>query len=141
MRDLDCAIDYYQRFLGLHLVERVEDDYAFLTRGDLHHEVALQNVGPNAPVPPSHGTGLYDVALEVPDRHSLAEIYYTMREAGIEVATVDHLISWAMYFSDQDGNGLEIYWDTRKEPGGQRLWRGLNLLLAPERITEGTTTV
>jgi len=40
---------------------------------------------------------------------------------------VDHLISWAMYFDDPDGNGLEIYWDTREEPGGQKLWRGHNV--------------
>ena len=40
---------------------------------------------------------------------------------------VDHLISWALYFSDPDGNGLELYLDRRcKAPGGAQLWHGCN---------------
>jgi catechol 2,3-dioxygenase len=112
----------------------VGHQYAFLTSGDLHHEIALQNVGPNAPQPHSCSTGLYHVAFEVPDRASLALAYRNLTEAGVPVATVDHLISWAIYFSDPDGNGLEIYWDTRGEPGGQQLWRGRNVPLSEEKI-------
>ncbi len=108
VRDLDRAIDFYTRFLGLRLVERVGNAYAFLTGGDVHHEIALQNVGTNAPEPPAHGTGLYHVAFEVPDRTSFARTYQALVDAGVPVATVDHLISWAMYFDDPDGNGLEI---------------------------------
>jgi catechol 2,3-dioxygenase len=102
--------------------------------GDLHHEVALQNVGPNAPPPHPCGTGLYHVAFEVGNRESLALAYRNLIEAGISVAPVDHLISWAIYFSDPDGNGLEIYWDTRNEPGGQKLWRGRNVPLPEDKI-------
>jgi catechol 2,3-dioxygenase len=136
VRDLDRAVDFYSRFLGMHLVERVGSAYAFLTGGDFHHEIALQNAGPDAPAPPQNGTGLYHVAFEVPDRESFAQAYATMRGAGIEVATVDHLISWAMYFSDPDGNGLEIYWDTRTEPGGRELWRGSNIALETDKILQ-----
>jgi catechol 2,3-dioxygenase len=134
VRDLDRAIAFYTRFFDLKLVERVDDHYAFLTGGGFHHEIALQNVGPHAPPPPSHGTGLYHVAFEVPDRRSFALAYRALVEAGVPVATVDHLISWAMYFDDPDGNGLEIYWDTRTEPGGQKLWRGRNVPLPEEKI-------
>lgn len=134
VRDLDRSIEFYARFLGLHLTERVGNSFAFLTGGGLHHEVALQNVGPTAPTPAPHGTGLYHVAFEVADKESFAQAYRMVTEAGIEVYAVDHLISWALYFSDPDGNGLEIYWDTRREPGGQELWHGLNLPLEPERI-------
>jgi catechol 2,3-dioxygenase len=140
VRDLDRALDFYTRFLGMHLVERVGTAFAFLTGGEFHHEIALQNVGPNAPAPSPLGTGLYHVAFEVPDRESFAQAYRTLREAGTEVATVDHLISWAMYFADPDGNGLEIYWDTRYEPGGAELWRGLNVPLEPEKILQVLTT-
>ena len=134
VRDLDRAIAFYTRFFGLKLVERVDDHYVFLTGGDFHHEIALQNVGPRAPLPPSHGTGLYHVAFEVPDRRAFALAYKTLAAAGVSVATVDHLISWAMYFNDPDGNGLEIYWDTRDEPDGQKLWRGRNVPLLEEKI-------
>ena len=47
---------------------------------------------------------------------------------------VDHYISWAMYFDDPDGNGLEIYCDTRTQPGGRQLWHGDNAPLENETI-------
>ena len=134
VRDLQRSVDFYTRFLGLHVTEQVDNAYVFLTGGAFHHEIALQNVGTNAPHPPAHGTGLYHVAFEVPDKRSFAAAYRTLIAAGVSVATVDHYISWAMYFDDPDGNGLEIYWDTRDEPGGHQLWRGENAPLPEETI-------
>ncbi len=48
--------------------------------------------------------------------------------------TVDHFISWAMYFDDPDGNGLEIYCDSRGMPDGRPLWHGENAPLEEETI-------
>lgn len=132
--DLDRAVDFYTRFFHLRVVERVGDHYAFLTGSSVHHEIALQNVGPRAPQSDPLGTGLYHVAFEVPDKRSLAQAYQALTEAGIDVAPVDHLISWAIYFNDPDGNGLEIFWDTRNEPGGATLWHGRNLPLSEETL-------
>jgi catechol 2,3-dioxygenase len=134
VRDLDAAIAFYTHFLGLQVVERIGGQYAFLSGGELHHEIALQNVGMYAPMPSPHATGLYHVAFEAPDQSAFAEAYRALVSAGVEVVTVDHLISWAMYFADPDGNGLEIYWDRRHEPGGQMLWRGRNLQLRADTI-------
>ena len=142
VRDLARAVEFYTRFFGLELVEQVGDQYAFLTGkaavgwhgGPVHHEIALQTVGPDAPAPPSHGTGLYHVAFEVPDKQAFARAYQRLVEAGVRAATVDHFISWAMYFDDPDGNGLEIYCDTRRESGGQPLWHGQNAPLPAEEI-------
>jgi catechol 2,3-dioxygenase len=134
VRDLNRSIDFYTRFLALRLTERVGDSYAFLTGGSLHHEIALQNVGLDAPSPPATGTGLYHVAFEVASRADFAAVYRALTEASVGVATVDHLISWAMYFDDPDGNGLEVYWDTRTEPGGRALWQGENRPLPAEMI-------
>lgn len=134
VRDLNRSVDFYTRYLGLREVERVGNAYVFLTGGSFHHEIALQFVGPDAPHPPAHGTGLYHAAFEVPDKRSFAEAYRTLQESGIHVAAVDHFISWAMYFDDPDGNGLEIYCDTRHLPGGRQLWRGQNAPLDDETI-------
>jgi catechol 2,3-dioxygenase len=134
VRDLDTAIAFYTRFFKLHLVEKVGEQYAFLTGGDFHHEIALQRLGPDAPHPDANGTGLYHVAFEVPDAKSFAQAYKALLDAGVKVGAVDHQISWAMYFDDPDGNGLEIYWDTRNEPGGKTLWHGENLRLRDEKI-------
>ncbi len=91
-------------------------------------------VGTNVPQLHPYGTGLYHLAFEVPDRRSFALAYQALTEGGIHVAPVDHLISSAMYFDDPDDNGLEIYRDTRNEPGGQKLWRGQNVELSPEKV-------
>ncbi|MCB0192384.1 MAG: VOC family protein [Anaerolineae bacterium] len=134
VRNLDQAINFYTTFFDLHIIERIGDHYAFLSGGEFHHEIALQNVGSMASAAPSHGVGLYHIAFEVPDKHSFALAYQALTEAGISVGIVDHLISWAMYFNDPDGNGLEIYWDTRHEPGGQQLWHGRNLPLSDDQV-------
>ncbi|HLJ33610.1 MAG TPA: VOC family protein [Ktedonobacteraceae bacterium] len=134
VRNLDRSIEFYTRYLNMHETERVDNHYAFLTGGSFHHEIALQKVRSNAPQPPAHGTGLYHVAFEVPDRRSFAEAYRTLTQAGIPVAPVDHFISWAMYFDDPDGNGLEIYCDSRSMPDGRPLWNGENAPLNEETI-------
>jgi len=140
VRELDRAVAFYERFLKLHVTERVGEQYVFMTGGDLHHEIALQAVGPEAPQPAPHAVGLYHVAFEVPSQRAFAEAFAALHEAGIAVGAVDHFISWAMYFDDPDGNGLEIYWDTRGEPGGKPLWRGENEDLTPERVLSALTT-
>lgn len=134
VRDLPRAVAFYTRYFDLEVVEQIANQYAFLTGGGFHHEIALQNVGPNAPTPGPHSVGLYHVAFEVPDARSFAQAYKALRDGGVRVATVDHRISWAMYFNDPDGNGLEIYWDTRNEPDGVPLWHGQNLPLAEDQI-------
>lgn len=134
VRDLQRSIDFYTCYLGLHETERVGDAYAFLTTGSFHHDIALQQVGPNAPKPPAYSTGLYHVAFEVPNKRSFARAYKALTDADIPIATVDHFISWAMYFDDPDGNGLEIYSDTRDLPGGRQLWHGENASLDRETI-------
>ncbi|MBI4390264.1 MAG: VOC family protein [candidate division NC10 bacterium] len=134
VRSLPRAVDFYTRVFGLRVVEEVGGDYAFLSGEEAHHEIALQEVGAGAPAPPPHGVGLYHVAFEVPDRRAFALAYRTLHDAGVPVATVDHRISWAIYFADPDGNGLEIYWDTRREKDGRSEWRGASLPLPPAKI-------
>lgn len=134
VRELDRSIAFYMRYLGMHLVERTGNAYAFLSNSQFHHEVALQNVGVNAPKAPLHGTGLYHVAFEVPDQVSFARAYQLLYSEGLKISTVDHIICWSIYFNDPDGNGLEIYLDTRDLPGRSHLWQGKDLPLEPGKI-------
>lgn len=131
--DLNKAIDFYTKFLNLKLVERVDDEYAFLTNNKYHHEIALKNIGRSAKKPTDNTIGLFHFAFEVPNKKSLAEAYRKLTRFRIEVGTVDHLISWAIYFHDPDGNGIELYCDTRKETG-IKLWQGKNLPLPEKKL-------
>jgi catechol 2,3-dioxygenase len=138
VRDLDRAVAFYTRFFNLRVTEQLEGYYAFLSGGEFHHELALQNVGPAAPAAPSRGVGLYHIAFEVPDQAAFAQAFRALRAAGVPVAAVDHRISWAMYFSDPDGNGLEIYWDTRHLATGSELWDGQDRPLSAAQILSTT---
>lgn len=119
--ELERAEKFYTNLLELKVTERVGNHYIFLTFGKAHHDLALQNVGPDAPVPPEHSTGLYHVAYEVDNIEELKKLYKKLTQAGIPMSPVDHGISKAIYFSDPDGNGIEVYVDSRHR---RRKWQG-----------------
>lgn len=139
--NLEEATDFYTRFLSLRVTERVGSRYAFLTAGEMHHDVALQGVGPSAPLPERHAVGLYHVAFEVKDKRAFAEVYRQLTQAGVPVAATDHRISWALYLSDPSGNGVEIYCDTRSEPDGATTWQGIDRPLTEAHIVAALDTV
>jgi len=112
VRDLDRSIAFYTRFFDLKLVEKVEGNYAFLTGGAMHHEIALQNVGSNAPQPPPYGTGLYHVAFVYPDRRELGRAVSRLLDRGVYIDhATDHGGTVSVYLSDPDDNGVELYYD------------------------------
>lgn len=122
--DVDRAVEFYTSVLGLERRERT-GRFAFLTYGDVHHDVALQEVGgPPAADGPGPRVGLFHVAVECPDRETLAATHERLRDRGVDVTPVDHGISLALYFDDPDGNGLEAYCDTRDRP--DEAWNGRN---------------
>ncbi|NHN47750.1 biphenyl-2,3-diol 1,2-dioxygenase [Halostella sp. JP-L12] len=130
VRDVERAIAFYADVLGLETEERY-DRFAFLSWGERHHDVALQGVGADAPGP-GPGVGMYHAAFEVETAEALKAVYRRVRERDAEVAPVDHGISKAIYFDDPDGNGLEVYLDTRGDGGGE--WEGRNRRFDPEAL-------
>lgn len=135
VRDLERAVSFYTTFFDLRVVELVGHHYAFLSGSSVHHELALQLVEPRSPQPHPCATGLHHLAFEVPDTTALAQAYGTLTAAGVAVALVNHLISWSLYFNDPDGNSLEIFWATRRQPGGDSLWGGRNLPLPTQDLS------
>ncbi|THD84898.1 glyoxalase [Aliigemmobacter aestuarii] len=111
--DLDRAIAFYSGVLGFEVTQRYGTQAAFLSAGGYHHHIGLntwESKGASAP-PPGH-TGLYHTAILYPDRASLADALKRLVTAGwpIEGAS-DHGVSEAIYLSDPDGNGVELYRD------------------------------
>ena len=111
VRDVERSIAFYTDVFDLAVGDH-SGRFAFLTFGEHHHDIALQDVGPDAPAP-GRGVGLYHAAIEVESREDLEAVYTTLRERGVAVSPIDHGISKALYFEDPDGNGLEAYLDTR----------------------------
>lgn len=136
VRDLEEAEAFYTHFFGLKVTERVGSSYSFLSAGEAHHDIALQQVGQDAPLPQRHAVGLFHTAFEVPSKEAFARTYYALKQAGVPVAATDHRISWAMYLSDPSGNGVEIYCDTRAESDNSDVWEGLDRPLNEATISD-----
>jgi catechol 2,3-dioxygenase len=124
VRDLEMAKSFYVGLLGFKVTEELARSFAFLSTGVAHHDIALQALGPSAPLPAAHATGLYHVAFEVPDEQEFRKLVSNIKKQGHEVTLVDHGISWAAYLSDPDENGVEIYVDRRAALGGKNTWEG-----------------
>jgi catechol 2,3-dioxygenase len=112
--DLDDLTTFYERVIGLEAVER-EDN---LTRlGAAGGEPLIELIGArDAPAPPSFSTGLFHLAILVPDRAELARSLQRVAGAGWRLTGAsDHLVSEALYLQDPEGNGIEIYHDRPRE--------------------------
>jgi catechol 2,3-dioxygenase len=94
--DLDAMRSYYERTVGLapssSLIELIEDV--------------------DAPPAPPGSTGLFHLAILVPDRPSLAQTVRRVLRSGERfTGASDHFVSEALYLRDPEGNGIEIYRD------------------------------
>lgn len=111
--NLDRAIGFYSDVLGFDVQQRIGRQAAFLGAGGYHHHIGLntwQSRG-GTPPPPGH-TGLFHSAFLFPDRRSLARVVKRVVDAGIPIeGAADHGVSEAVYLSDPDGNGVELYRD------------------------------
>ena len=109
--DLDRSLPWYRRVLGLEPVDRSDGVVALgppeggRTLVELH-----QRPGAN-PVPRRGRLGLYHYALLLPDRPSLGRFLRHLAEIGERAGMSDHLVSEALYLSDPDGLGIEVYAD------------------------------
>jgi catechol 2,3-dioxygenase len=134
VRDASASARFYGRVLGLKVTESVGDDFVFMSAGEAHHDVALQSVGAAAAGPSHRGVGLYHSAFEAATASQLLAVLERLGEVGVLAALVDHGISWAAYFSDPDGNGVEVYMDRRSVQTGREGWSGKSAALRMEQI-------
>lgn len=111
--DLERSLTFYCGVLGFQLTQRYGMQAAFVSAGGYHHHIGLNtwdSRGGKAPAPGT--TGLYHVAILYPSRLELADALRRLMEHGIPLdGASDHGVSEAIYLSDPDGNGLELYVD------------------------------
>jgi catechol 2,3-dioxygenase len=115
--DVDRALDFYCGILGFELMQRWGADAAFISAGGYHHHIGLNSWSSKGGSPSPPGTtGLFHTAIRYPTRRALADALRRLSEAGwpLEGAS-DHGVSEALYLSDPDGNGVELYWDRPRD--------------------------
>ena len=135
--DMKLMTDYYQRALGLGVVAE-QDGGLYLGR----RQTPLVHLAP-APglsVPSRGEAGLFHTALLFEDQPSLAATVASAAQYEPQSfsGSADHLVSEAFYFTDPEGNGIELYWDRPRDAWS---WEGTNvvmdsLALPPQRYLE-----
>lgn len=111
--DLERALGFWHGVLGFEITQRYGSQAAFVSAGGYHHHIGLNTWDSQGGSPPPPGTtGLYHVAILYPTRAALADALRRLIEAGIPLdGASDHGVSEALYLTDPDGNGVELYRD------------------------------
>ncbi len=113
-KNLDSLLSFYEEDFGLKIVHS-DGDYAALGTSTTAEPIIILHHEAKASSPPANATGLYHFALLVPNRTSLAEAYLTLGGKGVIFdGYADHQVSEALYLTDPEGNGIEIYSDRPK---------------------------
>lgn len=108
--DLDAMTKYYRDVVTLQVLG-AEGDSVTLGRAGrpivvLVHDPALRHAAAGS-------AGLFHTAILFETQAALAAALYSVaRHApGTFTGSADHLVSQAFYFTDPEGNGIELYWD------------------------------
>ena len=109
VENLKRAVSFYQDILGFDILEQTPSSAKLTTDG----KTSILSLEQPEAVVPKQGrtTGLYHLAILLPERADLANLVIHLSEQGIPLGSADHLVSEALYIEDIDGNGIEIYVD------------------------------
>jgi len=108
--DLDAMTAYYRDAVALDVLSN-DGPVVQLGRGAtpvivLQHAPELKHASPR-------DAGLFHTAILFESEAALAASVYSVAQAfpGSFTGSSDHLVSKAFYFTDPEGNGVELYWD------------------------------
>ena len=118
VRNAERSHRWYVDVLGLHtqdVFNHPDSDRpraVFLACDPRHaHDIALFEVGDAAPGPQQGQVGLNHCAWRMASLEDLKEMYGRLQAKGVPIRVSDHSVSIGVYFSDPDGNGLEVYYE------------------------------
>src|SRR5947207_12563814 len=125
--DLERSRRFYE---GILAFQPIEQGPGKVVLGGQDKQPLLELIEvPGAAPQPRRATGLYHVAILFPTRADLGRELLRVARAGMQIGQGDHLVSEALYISDPDDNGLELY---RDRPRSE--WHWINGMY--EMVTE-----
>ncbi|MDE0545090.1 VOC family protein [Microbacterium sp. C7(2022)] len=108
--NLDAMTAYYRDVVTLQVLDAAGDTVTLGRAGRalvvLKHEPQLRHAAPGS-------AGLFHTAILFESQQALAAALYSVARHAPSTFTgsADHLVSQAFYFTDPEGNGIELYWD------------------------------
>ncbi len=108
--DLDAMTAYYRDAVTLSVLAAADDE-VILGRGAEPILVLVRS--PELQHAPSRSAGLFHTAILFDSEADLATAVHAVasRHPGTFTGSADHLVSQAFYFTDPEGNGVELYTD------------------------------
>ncbi len=129
VRDLDRVTHFYTDVIGLTVLHEGG------TRVDLGNDgITLMSLtgDPDVALAPEGAPGLFHTAFLLPERRDLGQwLRKAVDNAWALEGMADHLVSEALYLSDPEGNGIEIY---RDRPRDEWTYNGDKVRMANARI-------
>ena len=109
VNDLARVSDYYQKVIGLSVIEKQPSGEILGVNGQ---PLLTLSTSSNAERAPRNAAGLFHTAFLLPSRKDLAHWLAHIAHNNIQLdGASDHLVSEAIYLSDPEGNGIEVYRD------------------------------
>ena len=108
---LERSIAFYESVIGFRVLRRMnsmaqlgahDDDQVLI---ELHEKPGVRPAARRGLI------GLYHYAILLPDRATLGRFVQHLAELGTRAGMSDHFVSEAIYLSDPDGLGIEVYAD------------------------------
>ena len=111
--DVERLRKFYETTIGLRALGAEDGVTTLGANGSALVELVSD---PEALPRPSRSTGLFHLALLVPTRAHLAQTLRRVVGSGWRLSGAsDHLVSEALYLSDPEGNGIELYRDRPRQ--------------------------
>lgn len=128
--DLARSLAYYTAVIGLRSISTSDAQIVLAAHGDPTPIVVLHHREGATPVPTRGRLGLYHFAILLPNREALGRFIAHLAEIGAYAGMSDHLVSEAVYLTDPDGLGIEVYADRPRTA-----WRIANRALEMGTLT------
>jgi catechol 2,3-dioxygenase len=113
--DIGRSLELYRDVLGMEVAQDEGARVSLVPRGSAgDRELIVLEEQPGITRRPARpvSTGLYHVALLLPDRRDLGRVLLQLHQSGYPLRGMsDHAVSESLYLDDPYGNGLEIYAD------------------------------
>ncbi len=127
--DLSRSADFYAQALGLPLIAR--ENGTALLGADGEPALVLSEIGDPTVLSPG-ASGLFHVAWLHPSRAALADTLRRLARARWPLeGAADHGVSEAVYLSDPDGLGIEVYADRPRERWARTPDGGVEIVTLP----------
>ena len=128
VHDLDVMVDFYRTVVGLGVLERTETTATLGVDGT---PLLVLRRDENAAPRGREQAGLFHNAFRLPSRAALGAALERIDEHWTLDGASDHDVSEALYLSDPEGNGVELYRDRPREEWPRTADGGVEMATRP----------